>query len=75
MTKLSETIESILKAVQNETDIFLDSLELETPYSTPNLEISFNGIKAEIPIDYAETNNEIQVFLENIADVIKGEME
>jgi hypothetical protein len=75
MKKLSESIEDILKAVQNETEIFLDSLELETPYSTPSLEISFNGIKAEIPIDYAETNNEIQVFLEGIADVIKGEME
>ena len=59
------------KDIENETDIFLDSLDLDTPYQMSKFTISFNGASIEIPADFAELNNAIQYFLEDLEEALE----
>lgn len=59
------------KDVENETDIFLDSLDLDTPYEMPKFTIDFNGASIEIPVDLAELNNTIQYFLKDLEEALE----
>lgn len=65
MDEIRNQVETILRLFKKETDNFLDNVEY---YRPPQFEICFRGEKVEIPIDWAELNNTISDFLEQLDD-------
>lgn len=71
MTELTLiTLNLILKEIEKTTAQFLDDDNI-TPLVNNPLTISYRGVSVEIPLDYAELNNEVQVALEDICEVMK----
>lgn len=71
MEAILNAVRLMKKDVENETDIFLDSFDLEDLYEMPKFSISFNGASIEIPADFAELNNAIQCFLKDLEETLE----
>lgn len=71
MEAILNAVRLMKKDVENETDISLDSLDLDTPYEMPKFTIDFNGARIEIPVDLAELNNTIQYFLKDLEEALE----
>lgn len=71
METILNAVRLMKKDIENETDIFLDSLDLDTPYEMPKFTIDFNGASIEIPVDLAELNNTIQYFLKDLEEALE----
>lgn len=71
MEAILNAVRLMKKDVENETDIFLDSFDLEDLYEMPKFSISFNGASIEIPADFAELNNAIHSFLKDLEETLE----
>lgn len=58
------------KRVERDTEIMLDMWETDEDFKIPYFTISYNGGSVDIPLDFAEINNEIQEFLGNLVEII-----
>ena len=66
-----KAVKLISKDVENETDNMLETWANDKEYTIPHYTISFNGNSVDIPLDFAEINNEIQEHLQNLAEAIE----
>lgn len=65
--EISGKVDKIREMMEKETNKFLDDME---NYQPPRFEIKFRGESVEIPIDFAELNNSIQYFLEDLMEAL-----
>ena len=65
--EISGKVDKIREMMEKETHKFLDNMDTYTP---PRFEINFCGESIQIPIDFAEINNSIQYFLEDLAEAL-----
>lgn len=71
MEAIYNALKLMRKDIQKETEIFLDSIDLDTPYNPPKFKMSFNGAEIEIPIDFAEINNTIDDFFKDLIEATR----
>lgn len=63
-------VKLISKDLEKTTCEMLDAWAEDKEYNPPYYTISFNGASVDIPIDFAEINNELQEHLTNLIDAI-----
>lgn len=63
-------VKLIGKDVEKETNNMLDAWAEDKDFTPQHYTISFNGNSVDIPLDFAEINNEIQEHLQNLAEAI-----
>ena len=66
--EIIKKVDLISAMFERETNTFLDNMEYYTP---PKFEIKFRGESVEIPMDFAELNNSISDFLEELKDALE----
>ena len=60
-----------LKAIQNQIEVdTYEYLESNFEKSIPTLTIEYNGKKAEIPIDLADINGQVQYYIADLIELV-----
>ena len=70
LKNILDTVKAIGHDLENETDKMLDAWANDKEYTIPHYTISFNGNTVDIPLDFAEINNEIQEHIQNLMEAI-----
>lgn len=60
----------MLHVIEKNTDNFLDSLGTDNELSIPDITIEYRGIKANIPMEYADSNQFITGCLQELITIL-----